>query len=345
MSIAIIGHYAKNHDINDGQTVKTRNLYNQLIKMYGKDKLFLVDTYNWKKRPLNLLKKCVKAIRINDNIIILPAHNGVKIFVPLFVFLNKFYHKNLIYSVIGGWLAELLENNRKLLSTLQKFNYILVETNKLKNDLNNLGLNNVKIMLNFKNINILSKEDMSFSYKDTYKLCTFSRVMKEKGISDAINAVANINKKNKKIIYQLDIYGPIDSNYEEELNELIANNKEFIFYKGMVDSKKSVETLKKYDLLLFPTRFKTEGLPGTIIDAFSSGLPTIYSSWNSCDEFFIDNYNGLKFKIGDTKELINVLEKIYNKKYDIKQIKENCLESAAKYKPDVAIQNLIDCLK
>ena len=38
-----------------------------------------------------------------------------------------------------------------------------------------------------------------------------------------------------------------------------------------MDSEKTVKTLENYYLLLFPTKFRTEGIPGTIIDALSAG--------------------------------------------------------------------------
>lgn len=343
--IAIVGHYAIDNDINDGQTVKTRNLYNELINQFNKKDLLLVDTYNWRKNPVHLLFSCIKAIKNCDNIIILPAHNGLRVFVPLFVFLNKFYKKNLIYVVVGGWLADLLNDKMRLIKKLNHFNYIFVETMGLKEKLNDLGLNNVKIMLNFKNIKILSKREISFVYKDKYQLCTFSRVMEQKGISDAIDAISILNKKYKKKIFELDVYGPVESDYKDKFDKLLEENNNYVNYKGVVDSSKSVDVLKQYDLLLFPTRFKTEGLPGTTIDAFSSGLPTIYSDWDYCDEFYKDNYNGIKFKMGDSKDLAKILDAFYNKKYDMKRLKENCLKSAEKYDANNAIKVLIDCLR
>jgi len=45
-----------------------------------------------------------------------------------------------------------------------------------------------------------------------YKLCTFSRVLKEKGIEDAINAVIKVNTDCGREVCTLDIYGQIDEN-------------------------------------------------------------------------------------------------------------------------------------
>ena len=56
------------------------------------------------------------------------------------------------------------------------------------------GLTNVKVMPNFKSITIISKEDIEFE-EEPFKVCTFSRVMKEKGIEYAVNAVKDINNQ------------------------------------------------------------------------------------------------------------------------------------------------------
>ena len=86
MKVAIIGHFALSKEYNDGQTVKVRNLYSELVKLFGEDEVFRVDTYNYKSNPTKLLKNCVQAMKA-DYVLFLPAQNGVKVFVPLFCFL------------------------------------------------------------------------------------------------------------------------------------------------------------------------------------------------------------------------------------------------------------------
>src|SRR5699024_8891823 len=101
---------------------------------------------------------------------------------------------------------------------------------------------------------------------EPYNLCTFSRVTTLKGIKEAIEIVVKINENNNKTIYTLDIYGQVDKNFEEEFNTLMKNTPETIQYKGII-SDNATEILEKYFLLLFPTKYYDEGVPGTIIDA------------------------------------------------------------------------------
>lgn len=337
--ILICGHFGGNEEFLDGQTIKTKNIYLALLDEYGEKEINKIDTYQWKKHPIQFLKKCIEGIKKSKNIIILPAHNGVRVFIPLFLLINKLYKRKIFYIVIGGWLPEFLENRKGLLKKAKKLDKIFVETNNMKKQLEELDVKNVEILVNFKNITPLKEEELNFDYSKPYKLCTFSRVMKEKGIEDAINVIKKINGDANEIVYELDIYGPIDKNYESEFEEIMKDAPSYIQYKGCVDSNKSIETLKNYYLLLFPTKFKTEGIPGTIIDAFSAGVPVLASNWDNANEIIYDGKNGLIYEFNDLVDFYNKLKmlldykKVYNMKY-------NCIGNAKKFTTECAMEKI-----
>ena len=342
VSVTICGHFGGNNNFLDGQTVKTKNLYKALTDRYGFNEVKKIDTYNWKKRPIKLLKECINAAKNSKNIIILPAHNGVKIFVPLFTFLKKKYKFNLIYAVVGGWLPVYINNKPKLSKKLKLIDKILVETKKMKKDLVDLGFSNVDILLNFKIISPLSIDKLNYNIKKPYPVCTFSRVMKEKGIVDVIEIIKNINKD--EIIYTLDIYGPVSNEFKEEFEALKREFPEYIKYKGCVDSNNSIEVISKYYLLLFPTRFETEGIPGTIIDALFSGVPVIATKWENATDIIIDNQTGFLVDMYDLEKFKNKMIECLDLK-KIRVIKKNALLKANDYISTNAIKELIKYLK
>ena len=328
-----------NNKFLDGQTVKTKNIYNELAKKYGEENISKIDTFNWKKHPIYFIRKCRKELKNTENLIILPAHNGVKVFVPFFKFWNKFYHKKIFYAVVGGWLPELLASKVWLTKEIRKLSKVFVETTKMKTDLSKLAIKNVEILVNFKSLQILNEKDLKYEYSRPLELCTFSRVMKEKGIEDAIDVVKKINEETNGIVYTLDIYGPIDKSYVEKFEELKNTLPSYIKYAGCVDSEKSVEALKKYYLLLFPTKFKTEGIPGTIIDALSAGVPVVASKWENYADILVNEENSFLFNMNDLKEFENILKNLkdVNK---VMEIKNKTLQSVTKFKPDTAMQVL-----
>lgn len=337
--ICICGHFGGNKDFYDGQTIKTKNIYNALSKEYGEKEILKIDTYNWKKHPIEFMLKCIKGHKNSSNTIILPAQNGVKIFIPLFIFLNSFSKRKIFYIVVGGWLPEFLKKRKYLTKKMCKLNKIFVETTKMKKDLKKLEINNTDILVNFKNIQPINIQKLESNFDRPYKLCTFSRVMKEKGIEDAINVVKQINEEANKIIYKLDIYGQIDSNYIDRFDLLQRGFPEYIKYKGCIDSDKAVEVISKYFLLLFPTRFKTEGIPGTLIDALAAGVPTIASEWENVNDILKDGKTGYINKFGDLEELKKSLKKI--NKEDVIEMKKQCLHDVEKFMSDNAITILL----
>ena len=167
-------------------------------------------------------------------------------------------------------VTEFLENKKRLQRNLKKFDGIYVETNTMKVNMEKLGFSNIYILPNCKELKILKENELVYAASKPFKLCTFSRVMKEKGIEDAVNAVEEINKKYGETVFTLDIYGQIDSMQTEWFESLQSRFSKDISYKGLVPFDKSTGVLKNYYALLFPTRFYTEGIPGTIIDAYAS---------------------------------------------------------------------------
>ena len=258
--------------------------------------------------------------------------------------INIFFGRRLHYVVIGGWLSSFLKNRCILKLCLMNFNCIYVETSTMKRALEDLGLKNVDILKNFKNFKVLSNIKLEGTYNKPYQICTFSRVMKEKGIEDIVGAVISINNKNKDEIYKLDIYGQVDVSQEEWFEKLRKSFPNYISYKGAVQSDKSVEILRKYFLLIFPTRFFTEGIPGTILDAYAAGVPVVSSRWESFFDVVDDEYTGIGYEFGDIDALTNILEQISYNPDTIIEKKYNCLKKANEYVPGVALSSLLNRL-
>lgn len=337
--LSIIGHYGKGKTFLDGQTVKTKILTEELVLHYGGDKIGQVDTYGGKKALPKLILKTISALRQSESVIILPAHNGLRVFVPLLNFFNKIYKRKLFYVVIGGWLPTYLKDKKSLAKKLKKFNGIFVETTSMKNALKEMGFENVKVMPNCKKLQILKEEELVYPQGEPYKLCTFSRVMKEKGIEDAVNAVKSVNEELGKTVYTLDIYGQVDANQVEWFESLQQGFPEYIKYGGLVPFDKSVEVLKDYFALLFPTRFYTEGIPGTIIDAFSAGVPVIASKWESCEDV-VSCKDSITYRFADGEDLHQKLKYCIENIDEMNLCRKECLKSAKKFVPAVALQEI-----
>lgn len=337
IKIGICGHFGGNKIFLDGQTVKTKIITQELKKVYS---VKTVDTFNGKKRILDILFSLLKLLVQCENLIILPAHNSLKIFVPFLIFFNKIFKRKLHYVVIGGWLSEYLKDKEKLKKSLEKFDYIYVETSIMKKSLEKQGFKNITVMPNCKDLKILDEEELIYNAEKPYKLCTFSRVMQEKGIEDVIEVVRNINETSKEIIYTLDIYGQIDENYKERFQKISKEFPVYIKYKGLVPFNGSVDVLKEYFVLLFPTHFYTEGIPGTIIDAYAAGVPVISSKWESFNDV-VNSQVGFGYDFDNIEELKRILNLLKNETTKIFSMKKECLKKASKFNSKKVVKNTI----
>lgn len=338
---SIIGHFAFGKEYLDGQTVKTKIVSRELERRFGKQNVLNVDTHGGKKKLFLLPFEVFSALKKSESVIILPAHNGLRVIAPLLMLGNKLFHRKLHYVVIGGWLSEFLWNKPILTKVLKQFNYIYVETNTMMRALVSQGFINVQIMPNCKELGILDKSQIIYPVDEPYKLCTFSRVMKEKGIQDAINAVRFVNEQCGRLVYTLDIYGQIDSDQVDWFEEMKSTFPDYIKYSGLVPYDKSVEVLKNYFMLLFPTRFYTEGIPGTIIDAYAAGVPVISSKWQSFADMVDDGFTGIGYDFADEKSLKTILASIVDNPDIINNMRIACTDKAKEFIPKEAMKKLV----
>lgn len=339
--IGICGHFGGDEVFLDGQTVKTKIITNELIEKYGNQKISTVDTYGGIKNLFDHITNFIKLIRKCNNIIILPAQHSLPIFSIILCMLNSKRGNKVHYVVIGGWLPKYLKKRPLLKKMVKKFDYIYVETETMKEKLDLLGLENIVILPNTKQLNIIDNEAIVTEYTEPYNLCTFSRITKQKGIETAIEAVEYINSKYGKEVYTLTNYGQIDPLYKQRFSELMSTVPPYIKYGGMVNYEDTTDTLKNYFALIFPTEFYTEGLPGTVLDAYSAGLPVISSRWESFNDIIDENITGIGYTFNNKKELIKLLDIIYTKPSIIINMKVNCVNKSKEYLPQEALKPLI----
>lgn len=338
--ITFIGHYAENKRLYDGQTVKTKILFDE-IKDTDIYDVEMIDTHNWKNNIYSLVKRCKNACKNDDYVIMMPDLNGFRALVRMLPFFNKKKNCKLIYVVVGGWLSAFLKKNPKYVSLLNEFDAIIVETECLKYELEHQNVHNTHIIPNFKRLDIV--KTLAPVAKYPYRFCTFSRVMKEKGIEDAIECIKRINEKYDNDIVTLDIYGQIEENYKDEFERIMKNVPKYIRYKGIVEFENSVEILKDYYAMLFPTTYYAECLAGTVIDAFASGLPVIAYDWPSGHDLISNGVEGWLCK-AEVDELIKAVEFAINDQDMMLEMRINCVKKAKEYTPDVNIQKLIKIL-
>lgn len=177
------------------------------------------------------------------------------------------------------------------------------------------------------------------------RLCTFSRVMREKGIEDAIDAVIKINTQHGMTVYKLDIYGEIGEAYRDEFRSIQDGFPPYICYQGVASPDNSVEILQDYYLLLFPTHYPTEGIPGTLIDVYCAGVPVISALWRNHIGIFDDGVVGYGYALGNTEAFIDCLEYAASHIEEVNMMKTACLKKAASFSKAVVMGQIVEMIQ
>ncbi len=331
VKVSVLGHFGRGETLLNGQTVKTKIITEELQRSLGREQVLKIDTHGGWKTLVKAPFQTISALKNSRNILIFPAQNGLRVYAPLLSFFRRFFRgRKLHYVVIGGWLPRFLTERKNLAKALKKFDGIYAETVTMKSALEKQGFQNVFVMPNCKKLTVLAEEDLVFPDKEPLRLCTFSRVMREKGIEDAVRAVTEANKSLGRTAFSLDIYGQVDENQTEWFEKLQKTFPDFVRYGGAIPFDRSVETLKNYFALLFPTYYEGEGFAGTLIDAFSAGVPVMASDWKYNTEL-VNEKVGYIFKTRDTDALCELLKAAAKDPTNMLEKRKHCLREAEKY--------------
>lgn len=339
MKAGILGHFGEGKKLLNGQTIKTKVITEELQDRFGRDQILTIDTHGGAKTLLKAPFQVLSALKKCENVLIFPAHNGLRVYAPLLAFFNRFYRRKLHYVVIGGWLPEFLKHRKHLSKCLKRFDGIYTETAMMKTALEAQGFDNILVMPNCKKLRVLSEDELVCPSGVPYKLCTFSRVMREKGIGDAVKAVTDVNTALGYEAFSLDIYGQVDPAQTEWFDKLKSGFPSYIRYGGEVPFDQSVAILKNYFALLFPTYYQGEGFAGTLIDAFSAGVPVIATDWKY-DAEIVDGNVGFVYPAGDEQALIRLLKSFASAPETVLGMKGACLARAREYTPGSVIRVL-----
>lgn len=326
----VLGYFGYHTNQLDGQTVKTRDIF-RLVKEQFKDaKVEYFDTQDFKYNRFSIFKMISMLCRC-DRLIYLPANNNLKFIFPVIFILSKIFRFKIDYFVVGGWLSSFLQNLPVHRCMLKHIKGIHVETKRLLNDLKTqYGYKNVDIFPNFRFFDFNPVPSAS----ETLRVVFMARIMKEKGLDWMFELAQYLSDHSLKSKVEITFYGPInESDREIFLSEV--ERFENVYYKGALQPDKIHQTLSQYDVLVLPTHFYTEGLPGSIVDAYISGIPVIVTEWLNSREFVEDGKSGfiIPFEQGGQNQLFAIVELLNSDRKLLNQMQANALIKRKEFAP------------
>lgn len=343
--IGIWGQYGDGNKIADGQAVRTTIITQELLNRYGENNVICLNSEGWNKHPFSFLFKTIRLYFDCEKVIIAPADNGFIVVVTIYNFLNIFFKREIIDIVIGGYLPNLLKNKPGYIKMLKKYKALFVQTNNLKKEIQSYGLDNVYILSNLKRLYRPEYNSLILDNNIKIKVCTLSRVIKEKGIEDAIKAVDLANKKIGNNLIELDIFGIPSNEYKSTFEHFLIKYSNFVKYRGVLKYDKTSITLSKYFAMIFPTYYYGEGFPGNVIDAYCSALPIIATDWNYNSEIIKNDRNGILVPIKSPEKICDALLKMYYDRNLVLSYRRNNLIDSEEYTPDKVLKDFYDLLE
>lgn len=342
--IAVIGRVAQGSQLLDGQTIKTKVLVQELQRAFPDNQIFCVDTYQYSRRFLPILWNTLRAFCGSKHIFVLLSRNGRTFFFPLLTGLNLLFRRRMYHDVVGGALPSEAARSRALVRQLRRFTVNWVEFDEMKQALEALHIYNVEVLPNFKRLSLLTQQELTTQSQSPYRFAMFSRITQTKGVTDAAEAIEAVNRHFGKEVAQLEIFGPVEDDYKEEFQNLLPRCPH-TRYMGCIPQEQSVQVLKNHFMLLFPSVYPGEGMPGTIVDAFSSGLPVIATDWHFNAQLVRTGETGYCYHWEAHQQLRELIIHAIEHPDEVDAMRPACLEEAAKYTPERIMEQILQKMR
>lgn len=237
------------------------------------------------------------------------------------------------YILVGGWLCRYLKNMPIHKFMLKRITRMYSQTHLLVEELySSYKFNNV---IYFPNFRFYSFQPYPVHESGKLKLVFMARMNRMKGL-DTIIEIGDYLDKTFGGNVTIDFYGPFNN---EDKDWFLNKIKKFHFMKycGEVAPQNIYQTLSQYDVMLLPTHYYTEGFPGSVLDAYISGIPVIVTKWKYANEFIDDGTSGFIIPFDNPhQELCRVIMELYNDEVLLSKMKNFAYEKSKEYSADIA---------
>lgn len=221
----------------------------------------------------------------------------------------KKYNISHIANITGlGTALEKTGIQQKSLIYLYKYAFSNIQTVFFQNKENRQFFIDNDIVIDKHKLIPGSGVNLKYFYMQEYPLTVkstefvfISRIMKEKGINQYLEAAKYITRKYPNTKFH--ICGSLEGNYQKTIKKYQKNN--IIEYHGKVTDIR--EVLKHTHCTVHPTYYP-EGMSNVLLESAASGRPIISTNRSGTREIIDDGINGYLINEKNTEDLIEKLE-------------------------------------
>ena len=316
-----------------GVTIKNRDLYTA-IRDQGVDiKKIDFHEITRKHKVLVAIKLIFALLNRKNTFVIGISAKSRRCFTQCLYKINRQALHRSVLIIMGGTADTDLKDDICFLKWLSEYKMIYVETERMMNNIKKMGLKNVSLYPNGRFMPVKSR---SFAKNNKLKVVFFSYIQPEKGTDIILESASRMPD------VEFDFYGNIEKRYEVVFKEKVStlNN---VNYRGIFkgDNEEVYDILAAYDVLLFPTRWKTEGVPGILVEAKIAGLAIIASDESHNSELVRDGEEGIILKNNNADCLTEALNTLQADRILLLKLKEGSKLSADRFYIENYIREIV----
>ena len=210
-------------------------------------------------------------------------------------------------------------------------------SNKIRRIIEDLGVKNTEIIYNGINQHEFEKVDKQ-QYKN--QITTVGSLIPRKKVDVTINVIANLLKKYPEL--QLNIVGI--GTEREKLGEMVKtleleNN---VTFKNQITNQEVLDLMNRSYIFILPSI--AEGFGIVYAEAMKAGCITIGTKNEGIDGFIINGENGFLVN-PDVKEITELIEDIYEDKYNLENIRKNAYKAVENLTWEQNAKNYLKLIK
>lgn len=277
----------------------------------------------------------VVAIGNSSLIIGVGSNSNLQLLSRIYAAVGHRGFRKAIVIAMGGTLHDYARLRPRFMSDLSKFSKVFVEAEEMARSLASEGLENIAV---FPNCRVRPKSRKKPNRANGRLQCLYySNICPEKGSDIALTVAEALPDLD------LDFWGEfIDNGYKTQF----LSNVEALpncAYRGVfrASNEDIYELISSYDLLLFPSIWKHEGVPGTLVESKVAGVPAVVFDNNFNSEIVVNAEEGLVIDHGDIKGFINEVRDLDLDRSRLFALAEGAYRSADRFFLDACADELL----
>lgn len=261
----------------------------------------------------------------------------------LLVIISKIFAKKILIHLHGKGIA-IKKNNSSFYSFLYKLvfknTYCICLSNKLKTDIQGLGVKKIFILNN--GISIQQVANISTNINSTIKLLFLSNLIKEKGIYVYLEVCKKLHDLN--VSFNANIIGKPFDVQETDIKKFVDDNNlhNKLNYLGAKYGNEKFTLLNEADVLIFPTMYKNEAFPLVLLEAMQFGVVPISTPEGGIADIIDEGKNGFVVPHENIDAIVEKIIFLYKNRQVLLQMAETCrTDFLAKYTLDKFEENIL----